>query len=280
MRFNFITVYSDIPTPLFAPSAFSKHAVIGLRGALEPIFFKDFSAFFGPVLSSFDSSDFALLSKSFKARNSYLSSYSTKKLQHFGSYSNLTMYSNSCSTFTFEKNVVLFKIVRNFRYNSIVFRANGFRFGSLSLSELSSVRTQLFQFFRNFGFYKLFARLLGYVFTDRANTHFFFLNFIVFFKSSFFRYFSSFVGIGRTKTFLKRFNRQKIKYLKQAFIYFFFFQKQLGRINTYSRASFRLVAVPSFYLSESIFFSSRFGFQKGGVRRFLPLSFCLFFNFN
>jgi len=272
MRFNFITIYSDTVTPVCASNPSFKHEVITLRGSLEPIYSQNLPAFFGPIFSSFDSTDFALFSKIFVLRNSYLSEYTSKKSDHFGAYSNLSLYSPTVGS-AFEKNVLLYKTVKNFKYNSLIFRANGFRFGSFAFNKLSPIKAKFFRFFRNFGFFKMFVRLTMPIFMNRAKANGFFINFFSFLKSSFFTFFPNFSKIGRSKKVFRRFNRHKIKFLKQAFLFFFFFQNQfIGGCVSSSKIGFRVTSPSSFYLSEAIFFSSRFGFQKKANRRFLTLA--------
>lgn len=271
MRFNFITVYSGTIASLYASSPSSKHAVIALRGSLESIYAQNLTAFFGPVFSAFDAADFALFSKNFAARNSYLSSYSAKKSEHFGAYTNFEMYSMRSFSPAFEKNALLYRKVKNFRYNSLIFRANGFQLGSFSFGKLSSMRTKFFRFFRDLSFFKAFVRLISPIFIDRAQASEVFANFFSLFKSSFV-FFPDFNRMAHSKKFFKRFNRHKVKFLKQAFLFFFFFQDEFSNNRLFFRSGFRLTNPSSFYLSDSISFSSRIGFQNSKRRRFLPLA--------
>lgn len=275
MRFNFITVYSDVAVPVFTSSPTSSRSLICLRGIQDSIVTSGSFSAFGPVASSFNSDDFFSFSKLFKMRNAYLSSYSTKKMTQFGNYSNLSMY-NAYSGFTFEKNVVLFQIVRNSRYNSLIFRANGFRFGSLPFSAVMGRRNKLFYFFRGLNFYNLFVGRSSLIFMDRSSFWSVLFDFIIFLKKSFFKYF---VGLGhsrgRAKRPFYRSQRQKVSFLKQAFLHFFFFQKNLMRTSAFfKRGCISLVNFSTFYLSESIFFNSKLGFSRRGAHRYLPLRLC------
>lgn len=274
MRFNFITIYSDTAVPIFTSSPVSSRSLICLRGIQDSIVTSESFSAFGPVSSSFNSDDFFSFSKLFKMRNSYLSSYSTKKIAQFGNYANLSMY-DSQSGSKFEKNVILSQIVRNSRYNSLIFRANGFRFGSLPFSTVLGRRNKLFYFFRGLSFYNLLVGLGSSIFINRSYFWSILFDFTIFLKKDFFKYF---VGPGysrgRTKRPFYRLRRQKVSFLKQAFLYFFFFQKNLIRTHAFFNRGVSLVNFPTFYLSEAIFFNARLGFNRRGAHRYLPLHLC------
>ena len=274
MRFNFITIYSDTVVPIFSSSPVSPRSLVCLRGMQDSIVTAESLSAFGPISSSFSSEDFSSFSKFFKMRNSYLTSYSTKKSTQFGDYSNLSAYHSSQSGFIFEKNAVLVRIIKNSRYNSLIFRANGFRLGSLPLSTLVGRRNKFFCFFRGFSFYNLFVGLSSSIFMNRSCFWSISLDFIAFLKSSFFKYFVGLDSVGRAKRSFYRSQRQKVNFLKQAFLHFFFFQKNLMCSHIFFGRGVSTINFSAFYLSEAIFFNSRLGFNRKGTRRYLPLVLC------
>lgn len=264
MRFNFTVVYVDSIAPIFASSAISPRSLICLRGMRDSITTVESFSAFGPIASSFDSDDFASFSKLFEKRNTYLINYLSKKIVQFGNYTNLSIYSVDKPGSIPEKNAVLSRTVKNYRYNSLIFRANGFKLGSLPFREVVGRKAMFFRFFRGISFYSLFLDLGSSIFVDKGQLQSVLLSLFSFLKNFFFKYFVGF-GYGRWSKRFKR--RHKTRFLRQAFIRFFFFQKNLVRSRRVPFINF-----PTFYLSETIFFNAKMGFSRRGARRYLPLA--------
>ncbi len=169
----------------------------------------------------------------------------------------------------FFSNAVFYKLSTS-SFTSLLFRSNGFKLGGLSANRIFLNQIRFFQFFRNFAFYDLFRRSFNSFFFDRTNVFDNSYSFFLFFKESFFRYFSRYKRINKYSSIFKVSMNQRIKILKNAFMLFFFYRKYFSK-NIILKNSIVSFIFSPFYTSESIFFHSHMAFQKSKMRQFFPL---------